>query len=111
MKFLRILIITACLNVPFAYGMDQPNMLQTIKSATKMEQEKDGKVRNSILFTVAENIIRTGGVLAISEGIAFAGGFQPIFIPKMSEEQSLGAATAVFLTTVSAGVVILAYTL
>ena len=96
MKFLRILIITACLNVPFAYGM---------------EQEKDGKVRNSILFTVAENIIRTGGVLAISEGIAFAGGFQPIFIPKMSEEQSLGAATAVFLTTVSAGVVILAYTL
>jgi hypothetical protein len=35
MKFLRILIMAVCLNVPFAYGMDQSNMLQTIKSATK----------------------------------------------------------------------------
>lgn len=35
MKFLYILMIVACLNMSCAFGMDQSNMMQSIKSATK----------------------------------------------------------------------------
>ena len=96
MKFLRILMIAACFSA---------------SCSRAMEQEQNGKARGSILVPVAKSIIRAGALLAMTEGIAFASGYQPLFMPKMSDKQDFGAVAAIYLTAVSAGMVVFAYTL
>lgn len=102
MKILRILVITACLNVPFAQAMD-------FEGAARFGTE----MATDIAGCAVKSVIQTAGILAVIDGSlnVCIGKALILPIPAITKDQDLNTVLNVMIgvAEVSAGIAVLKY--